>query len=52
MEIVNEMEKTFTEQIIPANERVMKSIGNFVNLGLVKIVKSGIMPDWNIESIE
>ena len=52
LEIVNEMEKTFTEQIIPANERIMKSIGNFVNLGLVRIVKSGIVPDWNIESIE
>ena len=52
LEIVNEMENTFTEQIIPANERVVKSIENFVNLGLVRIVKSGILPDDNIKSIE
>ena len=52
LEIVNEMEATFNEQIIPANERIMKSIGNFVNLGLVRIVKSGIVPDRNVKPIE
>ena len=52
LEIVNEMENTFSEQIIPANERVIKSIENFVNLGLVRIVKSGIVPDSDIKSIE
>ena len=51
-EIIFEMEKTYTERIIPANERVIKSIRNFVEMGLVRIVKLGDETNWNIQPIE
>ena len=41
-QIVLEMDRIFSEKIAPANERVNRSIADFVNLGLVKLSRPDI----------
>ena len=41
-QIVLEMDRIFSEKIAPVNERVNRSIADFVNLGLVKLNRSDI----------
>jgi|TARA_B100001996_G_scaffold8073_1_gene6799 TPP-dependent indolepyruvate ferredoxin oxidoreductase alpha subunit len=40
-QIVSEMDRVFHEKIAPANERVNRSIADFVNLGLVELMING-----------
>ena len=40
-QIVSEMDRIFAEKIAPANERVNRSIADFVKLGLVRINRLG-----------
>ena len=51
-EIILEMEKKYTERIVPANERIIKSIKKFVDLGLVRIVKMDDKQNRNLQRIE
>ena len=41
-QIVLEMDRIFAEKIAPSNERVNRSIADFVNLGLVKLDRLGV----------
>ncbi len=41
-QIVSEMDRVFAEKIAPANERVSRSIADFVKLGLVKVNRLGV----------
>ena len=40
-QIVSEMDRVFREKIAPVNERVNRSIADFVNLGLVELRMNG-----------
>jgi len=40
-QIVAEMDRIFAEKIAPAPERVNRSIADFVNMGLVKLHRTG-----------
>ena len=40
-QIVSEMDSIFRERIAPVNERVNRSIADFVNLGLVELRLNG-----------
>ena len=40
-QIVSEMDRVFREKIAPVNERVNRSIADFVNLGLVELRLNG-----------
>ncbi len=40
-QIVAEMDRVFAEKIAPAPERVNRSIADFVNMGLVKLHRTG-----------
>ena len=41
-QIVLEMDRIFAEKIAPSNERVNRSIADFVKLGLVKLERLGV----------
>ena len=38
-QIVAEMDRSFSEKIAPATERVSRSIADFVNMGLVRLIR-------------
>jgi len=46
--IIEEMDEQFDEMISPVNERVSRSIAQFVELGLVILTRSENDFDWNI----
>ena len=52
LEIILEMQKKYTYRIVPANERIIKSIKKFVYLGLVRIVKMDDKQNRNLQRIE
>ena len=50
--IIEEMDEQFDEMISPVNERVSRSIAQFVELGLVILTRSENDFDWNIGPTE
>ena len=48
LSIIEEMDEQFDEMISPVNERVSRSIAQFVELGLVILTRSENDFDWNI----
>ena len=50
--IIEEMDDQFDEMIAPVNERVSRSIAQFVELGLVILTRGENDFDWNIGPTE
>ncbi len=49
-EIIVKMDQKFSERIAPVSERIIKSIAEFVDLGLAAIVKDPSDIDWNVHA--
>jgi hypothetical protein len=45
--IIIEMDRLFAEKVAPVSERVIASIGNFVELGYARILDTSNLVDWD-----
>tara|TARA_A100001234_G_scaffold172632_1_gene154038 strand:- start:51 stop:422 length:372 start_codon:yes stop_codon:yes gene_type:complete len=52
IELIETMDKEFNERIYPSAERVILSIEQFLDLGLVHIISKNDKVYWNINPIE